>query len=316
MTKATEENTMKKLTLSTALLAALAVTGTAQAYQFELNGGADYGHVSTHKVNDNSEGAGVGGSATIYLKNVDTKNGPLAEAAFINQASSVTGGYKYLQGNSNTGDAKAHVFNAGGEFYVPTSLIGLGDALPLSLYAAGNATRAKVESNPYNGFVYNAEVGLIPNKLPFDLGTLLLTAGVAGAEDNRDSELDPTIRAKLLTKLYQNDINLEAHAQFGGGNRSTFGNKYNIFGFSGDFYTDSTFSVGTSYQRVLVKGQHDPFEVSFNARKFVMENLSLQASINFGKGDASLTRVTSASALVGSVDDNTLGATVGATLRF
>lgn len=311
MTKATEENIMKKLTLSTALLAALAVSGTAQAYQFELNGGAGYSHVSTHKVNNNTEAAGVGGSATIYLKNVDSKNAPLAEAAFINQASSVTGGYQYLQGDSSTGDAKIHGFTASGEFFVPTSLIGLGDALPLTLYAAGGAARAKHEGFGFNGFNYAAEVGLIPNQLPFDLGTLLLAAGVTGFHDNLDKELDPTIRAKLLSKLYQNDINVEAYAQLGGNNKAVLGNKYNLVGLNGDFYTDSTFSVGAGYQRLLINGQHDPFKVSVNARKFLMDNLSVQAGVDFGKGS------TSVSATKGIAnDDNNFGANVGATLRF
>ena len=303
---------MKKLTLSTALLAALAVSSTAQAYQFELNGGAEYAHIITHVNHDNTEAAGVGGSATIYLKDVDSKKGPLAEAAFVNQASSVTGGYSYLQGDSSTGDVKAHVLSAGGEFYVPSSLIGLGNALPVTFYAAGNASRAKIESDPSNAFGFNAEVGLIPNQLSF--GTLLLTAGVTGYHDNLDSELDPTFRAKLLTKFYQNDVNLEGHVQLGGDDRSNFGNKYNIIGVSGDFYADSTFSVGAGYTRVLVDGEHDPFEVSLNARKFIMDNVSVQAGVNFGKSSVSLTNPTNM--LINSLDDNNFGANVGATLRF
>lgn len=294
---------MKKLVISTAVFAALSITGTtAQAYQFELNGGAGYTNVTTHNTHEHDEAAAVGGSATVYFKNVDTKTGPLAEAAFINQASSITGGYTYAQTDGNSSDAgKAHVFNGGGEFYIPTSLIGLGDALPVTLYAAGGATRAKVESSGFNGFGYTAEVGLIPNKLPYDLGTLLLAAGVTGTHDNQDKELDPTVRAKLLTKFYQNDINLEAHVQFGGNNKDVFGNKYNIAGFSADFYADSTFSVGGGYDRTFINGEHDPFNVNVNARKFVQENISVQAGIDFGKGLD---------------DDNNLGATVGATLRF
>lgn len=304
---------MKKLTLSTALLAALAVTGTAQAYQFEVNGGVDYGHVTTHVGHDNAEGAGVGGTATIYLKDVDSKKGPLAEAAFLNQASSITGGYKYLQsdGNVGTGDEKVHQLSAGGEFYVPSSLIGLGDAV--TFYAAGDATRTKTESLPDNGFDFNAEVGLIPNQLSF--GTLLLTAGVTGYHDNQDSELDPTFRAKLLTKFYQNDVNLEGHVQLGGnGKNNQFGNKYNIIGVNGDFYADSTFSVGAGYERVLVNGAHDPFKVSFNARKFLMDNLSVQAGVSYGKNDTSVS--ISNNELPVGIDDNNFGATVGATLRF
>lgn len=302
---------MKKLALTVAIAVA-AVATSAQAYQFELNGGVDYSNNISHIGHDNNEAAGVGGSATVYLKNVDTKTGPLAEAAFINQASSINAGYHYSQTDDNQfqgfdgfnvvlDNDKSHTINAGGEFYIPTSMIGLGETLPVTLYAAGGATRTKYESDPYNGYNYKAEVGIIPNKLPYNLGTLLVTAGVAGRHYTPDSELDPTVRAKLLTKFYQNDINIEAHAQFGGSNRSEYGNKYNIAGVNVDFYADRTFSVGGGYERTFIDGQHDPFVVNANFRKFLMDNLSIQGGINFGKAQ---------------FDDNLLGVYGGATLRF
>ncbi len=49
----------------------------------------------THTANDKNFTGDVAG--TFYLKNVDTAKGPLAEAAFLNQASSVSLGYSYQQ---------------------------------------------------------------------------------------------------------------------------------------------------------------------------------------------------------------------------
>lgn len=314
---------MKKLVISTAVFAALSIAGTtAQAYQFELNGGAGYAY--TDIANDNTEGLNVGGSATVYLKNVDSSKGPLAEAAFINQASSIHAGYSYLQTTDlpffhNT-DIKAHALNAGGEFYIPTSLIGLGDTLPVTLYTAGDVTRVKAESSPYNGFNYNAKAGFVVNSLPAKLGTLLLTAGAAGYHDNTDSEVDPTIGAKLLTHLYQNPINLEFNAQFGNDKTNpVFGNKYNIIGGKGDFYVDNTLSVGLGYSRALVNGQHDPFAVNANFRKFLMDNLSIQGGITYAKNgptDFDFTTAAPTALAIAGLDDNGLGVNGGLTLRF
>ena len=72
---------MKKLGLATALL--LAMTG-AQAYQFEVQGQSEYIDAT---LNDKDFTGSVAG--TYYYKNVDSSKGPLAEAAFLNQASKI-----------------------------------------------------------------------------------------------------------------------------------------------------------------------------------------------------------------------------------
>ncbi|HRM50565.1 MAG TPA: putative porin, partial [Acinetobacter johnsonii] len=75
--------------LATALL--LAMTG-AQAYQFEVQGQSEY--VDTTENDKNFTGAVQG---TYYFKNVDSSKGPLAEAAFLNQASNVSLAYNYAE---------------------------------------------------------------------------------------------------------------------------------------------------------------------------------------------------------------------------
>ena len=79
---------MKKLGLATALL--LAMTG-AHAYQVEVQGQSEF--IDAKSDNDKDfTGAAQG---TYYFKNVDSSKGPLAEAAFLNQASNVSVAYSF-----------------------------------------------------------------------------------------------------------------------------------------------------------------------------------------------------------------------------
>ena len=62
----------------------------AQAYQFEVQGQSEF---IDNTVNDKDFTGAVQG--TYYFKDVDASKGPLAEAAFINQASNVSAAYTY-----------------------------------------------------------------------------------------------------------------------------------------------------------------------------------------------------------------------------
>jgi hypothetical protein len=79
---------MKKLGLATALL--LAMTG-AHAYQVEVQGQSEFLDAT---VNDKDF---TGAAQGTYLKNVDASKGPLAEAAFLNQASNVSAAYSFAK---------------------------------------------------------------------------------------------------------------------------------------------------------------------------------------------------------------------------
>ena len=109
---------MKKLTLVTALLSSLAFVGTtAHAYQTEVNGNYNY--------LDPDNGSGVstfGASGTYYFNPVQTRNAPLAEAAFLDRASNVSVGGVY---GDNSGTKNTSIGIAG-EYYVPNSDFYLG----------------------------------------------------------------------------------------------------------------------------------------------------------------------------------------------
>ncbi len=106
---------MKKLGLATALL--LAMTG-AQAYQFEVQGQSEY---IDNTVNDKNFTGAVQG--TYYFKNVDATKGPLAEAAFLNQASNFSLAYNYGEYDEDGLDIVSHTYGAKAEAYVPTQLV-------------------------------------------------------------------------------------------------------------------------------------------------------------------------------------------------
>ena len=144
---------MKKLGLATALL--LAMTG-AQAYQFEVQGQAEY--IDT-TANDKDFIGGVQG--TYYFKNVDSTKGPLAEAAFLNQASNVAVAYNYGEVGSQGVDVIAHNFGAKAEAYVPTKVV--------PVYASASYSHTILDSKNANntddnGDRYALEVGALPTQ--------------------------------------------------------------------------------------------------------------------------------------------------------
>ncbi|WP_180063015.1 porin Omp33-36 [Acinetobacter sp. YH16042] len=144
---------MKKLGLATALL--LAMTG-AQAYQFEVQGQAEYIDTTT---NDKDFIGGVQG--TYYFKNVDSTKGPLAEAAFLNQASNVAVAYNYGEVGSKGTDVIAHNFGAKAEAYVPTKVV--------PVYASASYSHTILDSKNANntddnGDRYALEVGALPTQ--------------------------------------------------------------------------------------------------------------------------------------------------------
>ena len=148
---------MKKLGLATALL--LAMTG-AQAYQFEVQGQSEY---IDNTVNDKNFTGAVQG--TYYFKNVDATKGPLAEAAFLNQASNFSLAYNYgeYDVDADQADFVSHVYGAKAEAYVPTQLV------PVYASAAYShtITDGKGGQDNDNGDRYALELGAVvaPNFL-------------------------------------------------------------------------------------------------------------------------------------------------------
>ena len=240
---------MKKLGLATALL--LAMTG-AQAYQFEVQGQSEF--LDTTENNQNFTGAVQG---TYYFKNVDATKGPLAEAAFLNQASNVALAYQYAQYDApRTGgrsDVESHVYGAKAEAYVPTQLV------PVYASAAYShtITDGKGGQDNDNGDRYALELGAVvaPNFLvavgytsvadqtSYDAFNILAN-GVAKAaleSDTIDQDQDAiTARTKYVGAIDGTNmaVGFEAGLVYG---------EDTMYNLKTDLYLTPALSVGASY---------------------------------------------------------------------
>ena len=148
---------MKKLGLATALL--LAMTG-AQAYQFEVQGQSEF---IDNTANEQDFTGAVQG--TYYFNNVDASKGPLAEAAFLNQASNVSAAYTYGEDGQEFGDRTVHhTFGVKGEAYIPTNVVPAYASASYSHTIADNKTANATDDQ---GDRYALELGALvaPNFL-------------------------------------------------------------------------------------------------------------------------------------------------------
>lgn len=271
---------MKKLGLATALL--LAMTG-AQAYQFEVQGQSE--QIETENAHNKFTGAVQG---TYYFNDVDTKKGPLAEAAFLNHASNVAVAYNFGKYSATNTDTKftSQSFGAKGEAYIPTSVV------PVYASAAYNHTyqdnKNGVTNN--NGDRYAVEVGALvaPN--------FLIAAGYTRLADKAEATYDTfdiledgvvksgfdratignkkdvaTARAKYVGAIDGTDmaIGFEAGLIYGENTAYTF---------KSDLYVTPKLSIGAGYSETSAKMPHDNETVwTANVNYFITPAFSVAA---------------------------------------
>lgn len=232
----------KKIALATALIASL---GTAHAYQAEVGGTVnlidpDNGDTSTGFVIDGA----------YYFNPVQVKNNPLNEAAFLDRASNVNAQASYYDYDWY----ETTSFGAGVEYFVPNS----------DFYVGANIAHSSEEEEGFEDYdvtTYGVEVGYLPAP------GLLLAAGLKGYDNDYDDGVDPTIRAKYVTQIGSNDVNLEAYAGLG---------DLDEFSVRGDYYIDKTLSVGVDYYDNDV---YDEFGI--NAKKFFTQQISVEGRVGF-----------------------------------
>lgn len=239
---------MKKLGLATALL--LAMTG-AQAYQFEVQGQSEF-----YDNTENDGGNFTGGvQGTYYLKNVDTSKGPLAEAAFLNQASNVSVAYNYAEYKAKHKDIQSHNYGVKAEGYVPTKYV--------PVYAS--ASYSHTENDSKNNFArddsgdrYALEVGAVlapnflvaagytnvPNQLSLDtFGIMkngLVAAGIESKQAIQNKSDAVTARAKYVGPITGTNMAVGFEAA------GTFGEE-NVYGLKSDLYLNPKLSVGATF---------------------------------------------------------------------
>lgn len=230
---------LKQLALTTALIASF---GTAHAYQAEIN--ANYENTSFDGDSEDLDTFGISGK--YYLNGVNTKNSPLAEAAFLSKASNIGLGYANSSIDEDGADLEIDTVGLNGEFFIPNS----------QFYVSGSLNRSEVTVEGEFGKASDDNVGyaLEAGYLPVD--GLLIAAGVA--KENLDpmyvskngfidtfsnisavaDDTAVTLRAKYVTQIGNYFTNFEGATYFGDETAYRLGT---------DLYIDPTLSVGVSF---------------------------------------------------------------------
>jgi hypothetical protein len=269
---------MKKLALASALV--LAATA-AQAYQFEVQGQVE--HID-NTVNDQDYSGSVQG--TYYFKDVDATKGPLAEAAFLNQASNVSAAYSF--GQYQEPGFKANVQTAGiqGEAYVTTEYV------PVPVYASANYSHTTIDgkngATDDKGERYGVELGavVIPNFLvavgytnvaahtSFDAFTVA-NQGVAKAgfetSVNGDDQDAWTARTKYVGAIDGTAMSI------GFGTDVLFAD-YKAYGANVDLFVNNQLSIGTSYAETRGAANSNPKVWGVNANYFITPAIAVGAN--------------------------------------
>ena len=230
---------LKQLALTTALIASF---GTAHAYQAEIH--ANYENTSFDGDSEDLDTFGISGK--YYLNGVNTKNSPLAEAAFLSKASNIGLGYANSSIDEDGADLEIDTVGLNGEFFIPNS----------QFYVSGSLNRSELTVEGEFGKASDDNVGyaLEAGYLPVD--GLLIAAGVA--KENLDpmyvskngfidtfsnisavaDDTAVTLRAKYVTQIGNHFTNFEGATYFGDETAYRLG---------ADLYIDPTLSVGVSF---------------------------------------------------------------------
>lgn len=213
----------KSLALATAFVFP---SGLASANSYQSEVGAHYTDV------ENGDGA-FGMYGELHFSPVQTRNHPLAEAAFLEKSTNV---FARAQDDFDS-------LTVGGEVYVPDTMF----------YVGGRVTR--VDNDIDDDTTAYATLGLTP------VDGLLVTT------EFNDDGYDANLAAKYVTSLGGgNFVNLEASYQ-----DTDFDD--DILTLAGDFYIDTTWSVGAGYTDFLGNDQF-----TLRTRKFFTQEVSGMAA--------------------------------------
>lgn len=264
---------MKKLSLITALLSSC-VALNANAYQTEATGAYEYVDMDGGKTNS----AAISGK--YYFNPVQTRNAPLAEAAFLDKASSIGGGYAYskLQDDEDFGDLQFNIIGVEGEIFIPDTQFYISGALHRTNI---KATINGLGSESDNGNGYEFEAGFLP------VNGLLLAVGVADfsesinpvkvakygfvtnvsnaavvSGDNDDTAV--SLRAKYVSEVAGFYTNFEGVTYIG---------DETSYRLAADLYLDPTLSVGVAFADSTADDSDSIFNI--RAQKFFNPQFAL-----------------------------------------
>ncbi len=222
-------------------MCALVVSGAAVADSYQVDLEALASHTKLDGFDSKVKTYGVGGA--YYFNPVSTLNVPLAEAAFLGKSSNVYGGAF----RSSWSGADFNTYLVGAEFYIPENF----------LYVDAGVSR--MTGKNYTDNDWYTSVGITP------IDGLRVTTKYF-----HDEGYDANISAKYVMGIGgDNFINLEASVMDADAGT--------IKEIGGDFYIDTTFSIGGA-----ISQQHSDNTYTVRTRKFFNEQISGELSYEDG----------------------------------
>ncbi|MFD2012703.1 putative porin [Acinetobacter vivianii] len=219
----------------------------AHAYQFEVQGQSEF--IEAKDLNDKDfTGAAKG---TYYFKNVDASKGPLAEAAFLNQASNVSAAYNYakLSGDESV-TVKNNSFGAKVKFiflllmYLLTQVLHIA-TLKLKLKAKDNGDRYSVELGAMvlPNFLVAVGYTRVADQIALDANKAVengVFSAVADSATIGDKQDVVTARTKYVGNIDGTNMAIGFETGLAYGENQAYGLKT-------DLYLTPKLSVGASY---------------------------------------------------------------------
>ncbi|RZF56808.1 putative porin [Acinetobacter halotolerans] len=257
---------MKKLSLVTAIFASVFALN-ANAYQAEST--VSYEHIDM----DDGKGNSVAITGKYYFSPIQTRNAPLAEAAFLNKASNIGGGFAYnkLEDDEDLIELQFNSLGVTGEVFIPDTQFYVSGAL----YRTNTKVTVPLfgsDSKAHNG--YALEAGFLPiNGLLFAVGVADLSKSFdpvqlaqygfitnfmnSATVSGKDDDTAVTLRAKYVTQIGDHYTNFEAQSYFG---------DETTYRLAADLYLDPTLSVGISFADSTADDSDSIFNI--RAQKF------------------------------------------------
>lgn len=261
----------------TAIVAGLAmvVSAGAQAdYRWQVDGGVGRSNIDVGRDDGDVDRVGLGGR--FYFRNVDTSKGPLGEAAFLDQSSSVGAQWVYTDADDVVEDVDSDSYTIDGRYVLQTSI-------PLIFEASWSRETPAFSDIDFYRLGFGAYIT--------DTTTLIVSYRTSDVDET--SEIDPgdidaySIDLRHLWHL-SGDGAVVVEGHYGlvdvEDNNINDGDDIDTWSIGGTWYINSMLGFGANFSRFDNFGiELDTYGVG--AEWFVADNIGLSLDYNYSEID-------------------------------
>lgn len=247
----------------------------AATYQSEIS--AAYADIDVS--NDSEEGYFVGLEGTYYFSPVDTKNHPLAEAAFIEKASNLYIGLGNFEFKEAGDRLDIYQRSIGVDFYIPNTMFYLG--------AGVNEIKSKYTWPAEGNFAGGTDSSKWDSTWFVKAGVAPVTGLLVWTEFTEDIDVSDqwNINGKYVIPLSgEQALNIEASYE-----KSDISYAEDTITGTVDYYLDRNLSLGAGFVNVSYNSDEDSTTDYFvRARNFFTDNISAELTYTDGDYESSL----------------------------